>query len=370
MLKRAFFRAFLSKMENNYLKNQKVIYKLLVHLKALFCKNLALEYHKITPQHAGGTYATPYSQFIRQIRITQTVIAIVLFVGGVIFSFPKLHQTIAATSVNFSGVAYTDEGTSPLDGTAVNKTVYLSVNGVYTGTDEITDNTGAWAINSVSVDSGDIITVYLDNETEEATTVFVSNETTQSNINLYQNFVIVRADTGSISNANLDTGDDTDDDIKYSVDISDNVTFDSGFHLHIWAGDTYAPAGTVATQGGGDIHITSSATFNTGGNAVTVNGSWDNDGAYVHGNGLVTFNASSGTHTIDADSPSDDDFYNVVINDGGGTAHWDLTSQPMQIDGNLTITDGEIDLNNYDTYVEGDLSKTGGALVLDQVSSQ
>ncbi|MBU1952001.1 hypothetical protein KJ733_03765, partial [Patescibacteria group bacterium] len=128
---------------------------------------------------------------------------------------------------------------------------------------------------------------------------------------------------------------------------------------------------TGALDVANDLAITGGTLDNSAGSyAINIGGGWDNDDSYTRGTETVTFNGTSGTHNIDTDSPGNDDFYHVVINDGGGTAHWDLTSQPMQIDGNLTITDGEIDLNNYDTYVEGDLSKTGGALVLDQVSSQ
>ena len=333
--------------------------------KALVVRNPALVYHKVTSQHEGGTYVTSYSDFIKKIRITQVVMVLAMFIGGIIFSLPKLQFASAATDINFSGVAYTGEGVTPLDGTAVNKTVFLSVNGVYTGTDEITDNTGAWAINTVSVNTGDIITIYLDNETEEATTVMVSNETTQTNVDLYQNYVIVRADTGSISNANLDTGDDTDDDIKYSVDVSDNITIDSGFNLHIWTGDTYTPAGTVTTQGSGDVHVTSSAIFNAAGYTVTVNGSWDNDGTFTHGDNTVTFNGSSGTQTIDSTDATTDNFYDVVINDGGGTATIQLANTNITVDNDLTITDGIFETNSLQALIAGNFEKTGGNLKMD-----
>jgi len=104
--------------------------------------------------------------------------------------------------------------------------------------------------------------------------------------------------------------------------------------------------------------------------SINIGGGWDNDDTYTRGTETTTFDGTSGTHNIDADGTGDDDFYHVVINDSAGSAHWDLTTQPMQIDGNLTITDGELDLNNYDSAVTGSISKTGGALVLDQSSSQ
>lgn len=128
---------------------------------------------------------------------------------------------------------------------------------------------------------------------------------------------------------------------------------------------------TGALDVANDLTITGGTLDNSAGSySINIGGGWDNDDAYTRGTETVTFDGTSGTHNIDADGTGDDDFYHVVFNDAAGSAHWDMTSQPMQIDGNLTITDGEFDPNNYDSYVTGNLSKTGGALVLDQASSQ
>ena len=78
---------------------------------------------------------------------------------------------------DLSGIVYTAEGSSPLDGSGVNKTVNLRIDGAGSYTDEITANDGAWAISDVPVSGGDIITIYLDDETEEGTMVYVAQAT-------------------------------------------------------------------------------------------------------------------------------------------------------------------------------------------------
>ncbi|MFA6573290.1 MAG: hypothetical protein WCT13_03900 [Patescibacteria group bacterium] len=116
-----------------------------------------------------------------------------------------------------------------------------------------------------------------------------------------------------------------------------------------------------------NIAITGGTVDNSSGNYnINVGGGWDNDDDYIRGTETVTFDGTSGSYDIDTDSPYEDDFYNIVINDNAGSADWNLTSQPCQIDGNLTITDGIIDLNNYDMYVAGNISKTGGNLEINQ----
>ena len=117
---------------------------------------------------------------------------------------------------------------------------------------------------------------------------------------------------------NLATGDDSDNDVKYNI-ATGNLNIDSGFGLHVWTGDTFAPGGDVATAGGGDIHINTSATLNTAGNDVSNHGYWDNDGTYTPGANTTTFNASETGVTIDAGSSS----FNNVTFGGIAGAWWD-----------------------------------------------
>ncbi len=281
-------------------------------------------------------------------------------------------EACASEGITVSGHAYDDEGVDAIDGSGTNKTVDLRVNGAGTNTDEITTSDGAWEITGVSTNSGDIITVYLDDETEEATTVYVSDGTAQTDVDLYKNRVIVRADTGSITNANLATGDDGDDDIKYSVSGSD-LTVDDGFELHVWDGDTFAPGGQIATSPAsdqtttdGDIHIDGTATLTAGG-AISCGGDFNNEGTFTHSNNGITFTGtdSSPVFTI---TDGGENFYSVTFNGSGG--EWQFADSTI-LDNNMTVTagtlsgTGNITVNGGGITGDGTITFTSGTVTLD-----
>jgi len=232
------------------------------------------------------------------------------------------------------------------------------------------------------------VTIYLDNETEEATTVLYTDGVTKNDVDLYLNAVIVRHDTGSsITPDEMDAGEGTDDNIKFTVSAASggNLTVDSGFELHVWTSDTFdASGGNVTTQGaGGDLHLDDSSTF-TGGttedhvitNDVTIDtsaaltapstvdngtikvgGSWANSGSFTEGLGKVTFTADSGTHTVNNGSS---DFYDLTFGDSASTAEWDATSA-LDIDGDLSLAYGTLDINGSNTVnLAGVLSFSSG----------
>ncbi|MFH0804852.1 MAG: hypothetical protein V1916_01505, partial [Patescibacteria group bacterium] len=114
-----------------------------------------------------------------------------------------------ASTITVSGSAYSDEGSTKI--TSAAKTVTLWVNGSATacgGACTAETSGGDYTINNVTAVSGDVLTLFLDNETEKATTFLVSNGATVNTAHLYQNRVILRHDTGaSITNANIESGD-------------------------------------------------------------------------------------------------------------------------------------------------------------------
>ncbi|MCC7290086.1 LamG domain-containing protein [bacterium] len=190
--------------------------------------------------------------------------------------------------VTLSGAVYTDEiGTN----IGANKTVDIRINGTGSYTDE-TDNSGAWTINVPSIASGAVITAYLDDETEEGTIVMVSDGTSKSDIHIVQNRVFVRHDTGSsITPDNLFSGDDGDDDVKYSVSASSNgnLTVDSGFELHVWPGDTFdASGGSITLQGGANLHVDDTASVYLDTSTNTIAGD-----ALIDGSATLRINANT-----------------------------------------------------------------------------
>ena len=296
-------------------------------------------------------------------------------VPGGIDSGNNPNWLFPAEGITISGHAYDDEGTDPIDGSGTNKTVNLRVNGAGSYTDEITTDDGAWEITPVTVDSGNIITVYLDGETEQATMVYVSDGTAQINVNLYKNRVLVRADTSSITNANLLTGDDGDPDIKYNVSGS-NLTVDSGFELYIWTGDTFAPGGNVTiTPGGsediwdGSLKICSTSTFTGSGTSTySIGGSWiaSSTAVFTSASSTVTFTATTTGKTI---TTAGNSFYNLTFNGSGG--EWTF-QDAITADGNLTMTAGtltgsqNITVNggNATGTSSGTITLTGGTFTL------
>ncbi|MFH0853356.1 MAG: hypothetical protein V1853_03025 [bacterium] len=111
-------------------------------------------------------------------------------------------------------------------------------------------------------------------------------------------------------------------------------------------------------------------------NAIVLGGSWDNDDTFTARSGTITFNAGSGTKTIDADGTGTDTFYDIVFDDGGGGAQWDLTTD-MDVDNDFTITGGTFDFNGTNTlYLSHDFTNNdimthgGGTVVLDGSAKQ
>ncbi len=104
-----------------------------------------------------------------------------------------------------------------------------------------------------------------------------------------------------------------------------------------------------------DLTINSGASLdaNPADYQITVNGNWINNGSFNPHEGTVLFSATSGSKTIDAGNSS---FYDVQINASGITY---LLNENMEVDEQLLITSGELDLGTS-TLVIGDGSGTDG----------
>ncbi|MFA5051923.1 MAG: helix-turn-helix domain-containing protein, partial [Patescibacteria group bacterium] len=169
-----------------------------------------------------------------------------------------------SSTYSVSGNVYSDEGSTLIGGTP---TVRLLVNGSNTacggGACTASVSSGSYTISNITTTSGDVLLLYLDTAGSPlATTVTVGSGANLTGINLYQNSLIVRHETGtSVTNANIATGigSYSDTDILASVSTN-NLTVANNTELHIWTGKTYDPNGTVTTQGTGDLHVDDSAT--------------------------------------------------------------------------------------------------------------
>ncbi|MBI4373165.1 MAG: hypothetical protein HY585_05540, partial [Candidatus Omnitrophica bacterium] len=78
--------------------------------------------------------------------------------------------------------------------------------------------------------------------------------------------------------------------------------------------------------------------------SFTVAGSWavSDTATFTPGTGRVVFDATSGTPTITTTDPGTNAFNDIVFNDGAGEITFTLEDS-LDVDGNLTITDGTLD---------------------------
>jgi len=286
------------------------------------------------------------------------------------------YPELITQAITVSGTVYTDEGSTPI---GANRTVVIKVNGAdkCNGTSICTAETdinGVYSISNLDIDAAnDVLTVFLDNETEKAVTVTKAKDTTSNitGLDLYQNRVILRHEgTTSITNNDLGQYDkDNDLDIHFTSNTG-SLTVDNDHELHLWTGKTFSPGGSVTispggTSPGGDLHIDDNAVFTAGG-AISVGGNWtaDTGSTFTHNNNTVTFTATAIGKTITTNSQP---FANLEFNGSGGG--WSF-SQVTTISNNLTITAGtlsgtsNITVNGGAVTGDGVINLTGGTFTL------
>lgn len=235
--------------------------------------------------------------------------------------------------ITVGGTVYSGQGTGAL----ASKTVVIKVNGA-DGCSGLctaeTNGSGVYSIANVAANVGDVMTIFLDDETENGVHVRVSAGTNISTLDIYQNTLIISYGTGSsITNTHLDNYDDTnggsDGDVLFGV-TSSNLSLNTGAKLLVWTGMTFAPGGTVTTAG--DVEIQASAILNMAANALSIGGDFVNAGTFsapasatvTIGNDFInngTFTHNSGTLVI---APTVGDA--VTIGGSSDTTFYNLTN--------------------------------------------
>lgn len=89
------------------------------------------------------------------------------------------------------------------------------------------------------------------------------------------------------------------------------------------------------------LRIENGATLTMGSGNLNVAGNWVNNGSFVPGTGTVTF-AGSGTHSISGSS-ANHNFNNLTMNKTGEI----ILSVPAILSGSLTLTDGRLNIVNF-----------------------
>ncbi len=174
---------------------------------------------------------------------------------------------VFAPTIAVTGTVHTDQGITDI---GAGKTVALSVNGASAADTDDTDSNGFYSV-SAAINVGDVLTLYLDDEAEDAVTVTVSSGSMMSGVHLYQNRLILKNETGGIiTTTHLQTSDDNaDNDVTelYSFNSNDlEVAKDT--ELYIWTNSTFTTDGRVT---GHDTEIVGS--LEMGSNTLVLSGS-------------------------------------------------------------------------------------------------
>ncbi len=243
---------------------------------------------------------------------------------------------------------------------SASRTVSVSINGGAAAASTTTASNGTYSLTSLSLNAGDVLTVYLDNNTEKGVTVTVGSGSSLSNIDIYQNDLITRCDNScSLTNANLDTADNNgDSDIASIYSVSGGaLTLASGKSLFIPASKTFAPGGNVFVG----LNFTNNGTYTKGTETLTMADTSSTAKTFAGGSGsyynLTLTGGGSGAVTITGNNS----FNNVTI---GAPKSVTFTSGSTQtIAGTFTATGSSgnvISINSSVVGVPGTLSKSSG----------
>ncbi|MCK5590878.1 MAG: hypothetical protein KAI72_02875, partial [Candidatus Pacebacteria bacterium] len=278
-----------------------------------------------------------------------------------------ISATFTFPTITASGTVYTNEGA---DHIGSGKTVRIKVNGGgnYATT---TDANGEYYIDTVEISSaGDVVTAYIDGETENAVTITRATSTTDNiqGLDLYQNRIITRHEgTDPITIDDLDKYDQTnDDDIPYTANATtDTLTASSTAELFVWTGDTFSTGGEGGSIYLGDVDINGTFTA-TSTQTIYASSTWDATGG--------TFNSASSTVTFTSNvsgkniTVNNNPFWNLTFNGSGGT--WGMNDNATTTN-DLTVTAGTATGTNNIAILGGDatgngtLTFTGGTFTLD-----
>ncbi|KKW37434.1 MAG: hypothetical protein UY87_C0093G0001, partial [Candidatus Peribacteria bacterium GW2011_GWC2_54_8] len=255
-------------------------------------------------------------------------------------------------SPNITGTLYSDEGVTPL----VARTIALSVNGGTISDTAETDAGGQFVLSGATMTGGTVLTLFVNNETEDAVTVVLSSGSTMTGLHLYQNRVIVRSESGSspVTLTTLDIANTlTDNDIINLLPVSGSATYLhmlDNVELLVWTGSTFRPGSAITVH---DIDINGTLAHTT--RTVYVKGSWDSGSGSVTGTGTINFAAVGSTETIRSGTFT----YSGATFSGSGS--WTL-QDAMDVDGSFVFQRGTLNQSVYALNLSGNSRIASGAV--------
>lgn len=280
----------------------------------------------------------------------------------------------SAAVINISGTVYSDEGNTPMsisvcDGTTNN--VWLSVHGLTFASTTCAVGTGEYTFTGISYGVGNTLTVYINDETEKAVTITQDPVSSITGLDLYEDRVIIRHESGAaMTIADMGTWDSDDDaDILFDVETAgtDILTLPADTKLIIWNNKKFTPGGNVTIPGGGSgaehdgtLELRAGATFiAANGEAHTIGGSLlaGTGAIFTPAQSTITFTTTGTTRTIDTNGYG---FYNLNLT---GSGSWVVSDTNLAVAGDYAQSAGTITLPSATTTIGGSFNVTGGSFV-------
>ncbi len=278
----------------------------------------------------------------------------------------------SANVITISGTVYeADRTTRSNVCDDVTPNVRLAIDGVLTAnaSSSCSSVDGSYTISGVSFSANDALTLYIDGESEQAANVSQDPISSISDMDLYENHVIVRHEnTDPLTIVEMAVWDSSDDaDIPFTaVDAgSDTVSLPSDFALVVWNSKEFAPGGDVTISGGGagasydgSLEVFENGTFTgAAGENHTVGGSiiFGTTTTFTAGTSQFTLTTDGASRSLDTNSQS---FYDITFN---GSGSWVVVDPTFTVGNTATITAGALTLPAGTTTIAGSFRNTGGS---------
>ncbi len=275
----------------------------------------------------------------------------------------------STTTYAIGGTVYQSDRTSPSTACSATANIVLVVNTVALASTTC-DGAGDYTFADINFDSNDIISVYINDEPENAVTVTKEPISSVSNLDLYEDHVIVRHEsTNPLNIFDMTVWDASDDsDIIFTAtDASpDTLVLDPDSTLFVWNNKEFEPTGNITTGGGGGTAL--DGTVWLANNAIlTLNNGETHDlggdfeaapgATVVPATAAIDFTSAGAGRTIDTNESG---LYDVTIS-GAGT--FTATDTPFTVQNDLTLSAGTLTLPNATTSIGGSLITTTGSFV-------
>jgi len=264
-----------------------------------------------------------------------------------------------------TGTVYTNE--SKTTNIGANKKVSLYINDTYVGS-TLTDANGVYSFvsyNLLNIGNGDVLLVYLDDETENGSTIVVADGSpiynTLADIIVSRVSLMNRVSGNDVTISDIDRIDSADSQNEDGVSVSNGaLTVANNFELFIPAGESFTPGGNVTTP-----KLDVRGSYNGGTEILTLNtpgtGSCEsNNSRPLCVDSSATFTAPTNTVFTAAGTNMDTyvqnlNYKNLTISPSiTSNTTYSFTPGPVNIDGDFTINPSSTSSNTLTVLLNGE----------------